>query len=262
MIQRHFRISLLSIVCGLPLLMLGCGGATVQAVSDHKTTPKTFVIVHGAWGGGWGFKELAGIIQAAGHQVYRPTLTGQGERVHLASPNVGLETHIQDIVNVIEYENLYDVILVGHSYGGMVITGVADRIPERLSRMIYVDAHLPVDGESMFDLIGAKRTKDLKNRANKWGDGWRIPPWWPDKKKDVPHQLATFQDPVQLNNPRSAEIPGTYILTLNPGATTDSFSKSAARGRSRGWRYHELRTGHNVQWTMPNELAELLMNYE
>ncbi len=257
--QRRFYIGVWSVAYVSLVLSIGCGGVPAQSNSDLNTPRKTFVIVHGAWGGGWGFKELASIMRAAGHQVYRPTLTGQGERVHLASPKVGLETHIQDIVNVIEFENLHDVVLVGHSYGGMVITGVADRIPKRLSRIVYVDAHLPNDGESMFDLIGPKRTKDLTNRADKWGDGWRIPPWWPDKKHDVPQQLATFQDSVSVKNPVAAKIPGTYILTLNPGAKTDNFSKSADRARRRGWQYHELRTGHNVQWTMPKELALLLM---
>ena len=256
--QCRFTISFGLIACLVLILSFGRGSASAQSGSE-STPRKTFVIVHGAWGGGWGFKELASFIQAAGHQVYRPTLTGQGERVHLASPDVSLDTHIQDIVNVIKFENLHDVVLVGHSYGGMVITGVADRIPERLSRIVYVDAHLPNDGESMFDLIGPERAKDLTNRAEQWGDGWRIPPWWPDKKMDVPHQLATFRDSVSVKNPLAAKIPGIYILTLDPGAKTDNFSGSAERARRRGWQYHELRTGHNVQWTMPKELALLLM---
>ena len=248
--------------CALVVFLMGCAEDPVRTMPDSKVVRRTFVIVHGAWGGGWGFKELASIIQAKGHDVYRPTLTGLGERFHLASPEVNLETHIQDVVNVIEFEDLQQVTLVGHSYGGMVITGVADRIPKRLSRIIYVDAHLPNDGESMFDLIGFDRAKRLTELANTRGEGWRIPPWWPDKRKDVDHPLSTFHDPVRLNNPLSAEIPGTYILTLEPGAKIDRFSHSAERARQRGWRYHELQTGHNVQWTMPNELARLLMEVE
>ncbi len=248
--------------CALAVILIGCAGGPARAMPDSKVANKTFVIVHGAWGGGWGFKELASILQAAGHEVYRPTLTGLGERVHLASLEVNLGTHIQDIVNVIEFEDLRRVTLVGHSYGGMVITGVADRIPKRLSRVIYVDAHLPNDGESMFDLIGIDRARRLTKLANTRGDGWRVPPWWPDKKKDVDHPLSTFRDPVHLQNPLSAKIPGTYILTLEPGAKTDRFSRSAVRARQRGWRYHELRTRHNVQWTMPNKLAILLMEAE
>jgi pimeloyl-ACP methyl ester carboxylesterase len=114
--------------------------------STHKFT---YVIVHGAWGGGWAFRQVDSLLTADGHKVFRPTLTGQGEKVHLASTNINLSTHIQDIVNVILFEDLHDIVLVGHSYGGMVITGVADRVPDRIQRLIYVDALLPLDGESV-----------------------------------------------------------------------------------------------------------------
>src|SRR5438128_128006 len=100
----------------------------------------TFVLVHGAWHGGWCWKRVTPLLRAAGHEVYATTLTGLGERVHLASPNVGLALHVQDVVGVLEYEDLRDVILVGHSYGGIVISGVADRVPERLRHLVYLDA--------------------------------------------------------------------------------------------------------------------------
>ena len=108
--------------------------------------PKTFVIVHGAWGGGWAFREVDRLLRAEGHTVYRPTLTGQGERNHLANEAIDLDLHIQDVVNVILWEDLKDVVLVGHSYGGMVVTGVADRIPERIGCLVYLDALLPENG--------------------------------------------------------------------------------------------------------------------
>src|SRR5688572_12471656 len=109
----------------------------------------TFVLVHGGWDGGWAWRSVAKDLQAAGHEVFTPTLTGSGERVHLASPEIGLDTHIQDIVNVLRFENLSDVLLVGHSYGGMVITGVAEQMPERIDQLIYLDAFAPRDGESL-----------------------------------------------------------------------------------------------------------------
>src|SRR3984957_4235854 len=107
----------------------------------------TYVLVHGAWGGGWDWKHVDDLLTADGFKVYRASLTGQGERAHLANTNIDLNTHIQDVVNIILWEDLHNVVLVGHSYGGMVITGVADRIPERLKHVIYVDALLPENGE-------------------------------------------------------------------------------------------------------------------
>lgn len=106
----------------------------------------TFVLVHGAWLGGWAWKHVTPRLRMAGHEVFAPTLTGLGERVHLAHPGVGLETHIQDVVNVLVFEDLQQVTLVGHSYGGIVITSVADRTPERLAQLVYLDAFVPEDG--------------------------------------------------------------------------------------------------------------------
>lgn len=220
---------------------------------------RTYVLVHGAWGGGWAFRRLAALIRQAGHDVYRPTLTGLGERVHLASPSVGLETHIQDIVNLIEFEGLEQVILVGHSYGGMVISGVAARSYERLARLIYIDAHLPENGQSMFDLIPAERKQQLISIARAQGDGWRIPPQWANPGKNVPQPLATFQDPVKLSKLGAATLSGSYVLTVEPGVTEDAFSESALRAENRGWKIYRLETGHNPHWSMPDKLVDILL---
>jgi len=230
--------------------------------SNQKTElkPTTFLLVHGAWGGGWAFKQLETILRAKGHEVLRPTLTGLGERVHLASPKITLETHINDILKVIEFERLDSFILVGHSYGGMVVTAIADRVPEKIERLVYIEGHLPEDGESMFDLISPQRKADLKKRAETLGEGWNIPSPWPEGGKNVPQPLATFQTPVKLKNSKLEGVNGQYILTIEPGELNDSFSNSAKRARSRHWRYHELKTGHNPHWTMPNELAAILMS--
>ncbi|MDZ7288359.1 MAG: alpha/beta hydrolase [candidate division KSB1 bacterium] len=245
----------LSILAGLCLFVSAYGQSKAQA-----KPPKTFVFVHGAWGGGWDYKQMESLLEAAGHRVYRPTLTGLGERVHLANPQVNLETHIQDIVNVLKFEDLTGVVLVGHSYGGMVITGVAHRVPERISRLVYVDAMLTLDGESMFDLMGEQGREFFLNLANIKGEGWKIPPFWPDPGKDMPQPLETFRQHISLGNPLAEKIPATYILTLEPGATTDDFSRHAERAKQRGWKYYELRTGHNPQRSMPKEYAEILMN--
>lgn len=240
------------------LLMSNTSLSESSQKSDLK--PSTFLIVHGAWGGGWAFQQLESILRASGHNVLRPTMTGLGERVHLASPQITLDTHINDILKVIEFERLEKFILVGHSYGGMVITAVADRVPQKIERLVYIDGHLPVNGESMFDLISQQRKADLLERAKTLGDGWNIPSPWPEGGKNVPQPLATFQNAVKLKNSSLEGINGQYILTMEPGATSDSFSGSAQRARSRNWRYHELRTGHNPHWTMPHELAAILMS--
>jgi pimeloyl-ACP methyl ester carboxylesterase len=117
----------------------------------------TYVLIHGGWHGGWCWARVAPILRAAGHDVYAPSLTGLGDRVHLLSPSVRLETHIEDVLGVLSYEDLRDVVLVGHSYGGMVITGVADRAADRVSHLVYLDAFVPRDGECLLDLLPEER---------------------------------------------------------------------------------------------------------
>jgi pimeloyl-ACP methyl ester carboxylesterase len=143
---------------------------------------RNYVIVHGGFMGGWAWTPVAQILRAAGHEVYTPTLTGHGERAHLANPETGLDTHIQDVLGVLECEDLSEVILVGHSYGSMVITGVAERVPERLTCLVYVDTAVPKDGQSWLNVCGSEMTKLAFDLAKK-GDGWRVnmipaPPRW------------------------------------------------------------------------------------
>lgn len=223
-------------------------------------TSHTIVFVHGAWGGGHDYKQIEIILEGKGHDVYRPTMTGQGERVHLNGPDVTLETHIQDILNVIKFEQLDNIVIVGHSYGGMVITGVVDRIPEKITHVIYLDAFLPQDGESLFDLSGEEARERFTQLAEEKGDGYKVPPMWPDPWPDVAHPLETLREPVSLENQAEvARIPTTYILTMDPGAETDGFSRYAERARERGWNFYELEGGHNVHREIPGELADLLL---
>ncbi len=171
----------------------------------------TFVLVHGGWAGGWQWREVAALLRAAGHEVFTPTLTGLGERVHLAHPDVGLDSHIQDILMVLEYEELRDVVLVGYSYSGMVITGVAERAPERLAHLVYLDAFVPQDGQSMLEILGPDVAAFIQQMAQAYGDGWRIPHDPPDAPRRTPHPLKTGQQPVSVKNPSAAALPRTFI---------------------------------------------------
>lgn len=219
-----------------------------------------YVIVHGAWGGSWAFKKADSLMTARGAVVYRPSLTGQGERVHLASLEVGLNTHIDDVVNMILYEDLHNVILVGHSYGGMVITGVADRVPGRIRQLIYLDAFVPEHGESVVRIQGARADGLMKMASN----GYLVPAWVRPGQlppKDVPHPVKTFTDTISLTNPQRLQLPTTYILTVAKGtaATADDFALQAERAKKKGWPVVQLEADHNPQWSAVEALVELLL---
>jgi pimeloyl-ACP methyl ester carboxylesterase len=220
----------------------------------------TFVIIHGAWGGSWAFRRVEALLTARGHRVHRVALTGLGERVHLATPDVGLATHVTDVANHLVFEELEDVVLVGHSYGGMVVTGAADREPGRIRRLVYLDAFLPEDGESVVTLPFRRdqRAAWLKPMTK---DGYLVPPWVkPDQPlpRDVPQPAKTFTEPISLKNGAAARIPATYILTIEKGAQDDDFSPYAERARGRGFAVETLEADHNPQWSAPEALVERL----
>jgi pimeloyl-ACP methyl ester carboxylesterase len=190
--------------------------------------------------------------------------------VHLARPEVDLDVHVLDVLNVLEFEDLRDVVLVGHSYGGMVITGVAERVPERLGQLVYVDAFVPEDGQSLLDLVGPEAAARFEAQARTTGDGWRVPPLplspdtpealrgWIEARR-TPQPLRTLQQPVRLRSPAAAALPRSYVSCNTPAM--GFFDGVAARLRADPrWRVFELATGHNVQYTMPKELSELLTN--
>ena len=223
---------------------------------------KTIVFVHGAWGGGWQFHKVQPLLEQAGHRVYRPTMTGLGERVHLAGPEVGLETHIKDIVNILEFEDLNEVVLVGHSYGGMVVAGVAQRVPERVAMLIFMDAILPENGESVMGLLG----QGIEKMAKAGGDGaepWQLVPLWVKEGKpspvDVPQPMRTFTDTIVLENPVAKSIPGAFILTVEAGKEADDFDVFAERARDRGWEVVQMEGSHNPHWFQPESFVELLL---
>ena len=251
---------LLALLLGFSCLVLSLAAETSPVASTALTQAQPVLVsVHGAWAGGWQFKKVATLLEAQGWKVYRPSMSGLGEHFNTVSPDIGLATHIDDIVNFILFENLHDVILLGHSYGGMVITGVADRIPERISRLIYIDAFLPVNGESALTIRkpGSLAIEQMTK------DGMIIPSWVkPDKQlpKDVPHPLKTFTDAIVLQNPAAAKVPATYILTVEKGKRPedDDFYAFYERARARGWPVLIMEANHVPMWFLPQETAALL----
>src|SRR5882757_3561393 len=157
----------------------------------------TFLVCHGAWSAGWAWKKMHPLMAAAGHRLVVPTYTGLGEREHLANPAIDLETHIQDVLSAIKFEDLNDIILLGHSYGGMVATGVADRVRDRINQLIYLDAFVPRDGQSLFDLNAAGRPMLEASAMN--GDGWRASP--------LPTPPDTAAEDVAWLTPRRVPMP-------------------------------------------------------
>jgi len=233
----------------------------------------TFVLVHGAWFGGWCWQKVIPLLEAAGHEVYAPTLTGLAERASELSPEVGLDTHIQDIVGLLEEKNLHGVILVGHSYAGMVITGVVDQVPERIAHLVYLDTFVPRDGESMAN-ISSIVIWVLRKKARAYGDGWRVDSQGtygvttePDRSwvlsKVTPQSLKTFEQPLHLKNPGVVSgKPGTIIsCTRRRGGYFRSLIRRIfARPMEAGWRLRQLPTNHCAMITMPRGLADLLLD--
>lgn len=246
------------LVLAFACLATFAGCKTNPPTAPHAGGDKnTYVLVHGAWGGGWDWRHVDDLLTADGNKVFRVTLTGQGERSHLASTNIDLDTHIQDIVNVILWEDLHDVVLVGHSYGGMVVTGVADRVPGRIRRVVYLDALLPENGEN----VRAIQPKKIVT-ADK--DGFILAPWVKANQPpphDVPMSERTFSEPITLTNQAVAgKLPATFILTVDADkpAEQDDFYRFYLRAQARGWPAWIMTGDHNVQRSHPRELAKLL----
>ena len=230
----------------------------------------TYVIVHGAWGGAWAWNKFAvPMLREAGQNVYPVTLTGLRERSHLSSPEVSLDTHIQDVVNVLFYEDLTDVILAGHSYGGNVITGVADRVPERLQQLVYLDAATPADGKASADGFPGRRDQ-IEEQARREGDGWKVPPNTPpaDQPAEItawarprrsPMPIKTMTTPVRLTRGETT-LPRSFVyctLDKTPGSAQ---ANRAERVRNDPrWRFFELNTGHNLHYTAPKETVAILL---
>lgn len=230
----------------------------------------TYVLVHGAWHGSWCWKRVRRALQARGHEVFTPTLTGIGERAHLLSPQVNLDTHIDDIVNLLRWEELSDIVLCGHSYGGCVVTGVADRMPKRIASLVYVDAFVPDNGRCLFDYVPGELTKMQLEGAREIGDGWRIPPIpgeifnvnhkdraWMDAQC-TPQPIATFEQPIRLTG--GIEKVKNVIYILATGFQPSPFPRFYEKAKAKGWTALELASGHDVMLDMPEELTDILLS--
>ena len=228
----------------------------------------TFVLVHGAWHGGWCWRFVAPMLRRAGHEVFTPTLTGLGDRAHLERPGIDLDLHVQDVVALLETEDLRDVVLLGHSYGGMVVTGAAERCAGRIRRLVYLDAFVPENGKCALDYVAPERAAAFRKEGEQFGTV--APPplalWGlvkPEhvafaKPRETRHPFHTFTQPVRLANPAAAALPKTFIYCSSPA--TGSFDGFAAKYRNdSAWRFHELKTGHDAMILAPDELAAILL---
>ncbi|MGE5292456.1 MAG: alpha/beta fold hydrolase [Micromonosporaceae bacterium] len=228
-----------------------------------------YVLVHGAWSGAHGFRKVRPLLRAAGHEVFTPCLTGIGERVHLTSPQVTLTTHITDVVNTVLYEDLSDIVLLGFSYGGVVVTGALEHIGDRVRHVVYLDAFLPNDGDSIQDLGGGRSGHGVMEL----GGDWLVPPIprefddpaeaaWASARR-TPHPIGCFTEPVRLvRKLEDYPFTRTYIKATGeprpePGGP---FWEAADRVRnSPAWRYREIATNHMIPNNRPEDLARILL---
>jgi pimeloyl-ACP methyl ester carboxylesterase len=229
----------------------------------------TFVLVHGAWHGGWCWRRVQRALQAAGHEVFVPTLTGLAERSHLLTRETNLSTHVADVVNLLHWEDLAEVVLCGHSYGGAVISGAGDRAPHRIASLVYLDAFVLQDRESLFDVLPEAAREEQMEGVRTSGDGWRIPPVpaevfnvnaadraWVDSQC-TPHPLAAFQEPLRLGGGLGA-IPGrSYVFASDWTGTP--FGADYERAKAAGWRTCEVACGHDVMLDDPDFLIRELL---
>ncbi len=228
----------------------------------------TIVLVHGSWAGGWVWHDVAKDLRAAGHEVYTPTLTGQGERVHLCSPAIGLDTHIQDVVNVLRFEKLSDVTLVGISSAGIVITGVAEQVPELINQLVYLDAFVPEDGKCGLDLIPEVAAAFQPIIESLGDEGWRIPWTFGGDERWTYNLLKTYQQPLAVNNPQAARLKHTYVLFTHRSAQDPMdamlqgvLERTAAKVCRAGWNYAEWPYGHLSWEGHPHEVASRLIKF-
>lgn len=229
----------------------------------------TFVLVHGAWHGSWCWKRVRRALQAQGHEVFTPALTGVGERSHLLSRAVNLGTHIDDVVNLILWEELSDVVLCGHSYGGCVISGVAERIPERIRSLVYLDAFVLEDGENLLQNVHESQRNLLLEGTKNSGEGWKVPPIpgevfnvnasdlaWVNRQCTV-QPLACFEQRLSLGEGIHGIKDVTFILAT--GWQDSPFPRAYERAKARGWKTLSIACGHDVMLDSPDELTNALV---
>jgi len=227
----------------------------------------TIVVSHGAWSSAWAWQKMRPLLREAGHDIFTPSYTGLGERAHLASPAIDLDTHVADVLGVLSFEDLRDVVLIGHSYGGMVATGVADRADGRVAKLIYLDAFAPKDGQSLFDLVGPETEAKMRQGASATGDGWKVPsnPMPPDTPADYAAWAATrrLPQPIKCLEQKLAlsdrPLPPRGYIYCQRARPDDVFRQFATRAKAEGWRYAEMDASHNPHITAPEELRDVLL---
>jgi len=244
----------------LTSLLALCALVLTTGLRAADTKPKeTFVVVHGATAGGWEWKRCGKFLTDDGHTVYRVTLTGLGERMHLSNTDYDLQTHINDVVNLILFEDLHDVVLTGHSYGGMVITGVMDRVPDRIKHVVFLDAAVPDDGMSLWDLFGNQNPT-----GPRFADGFMQVPWVkPDAKPphSVKQSIKCFNQPVSYKNPAALALPVTYVAFVPKDKSAEERAKtdkSWQRAVARGWTIRTFPGTHVAMVEDPRGVATLI----
>jgi pimeloyl-ACP methyl ester carboxylesterase len=277
----------------------GAAGAAAAGLASHMGAPipaaaqdaspaageggkATFVLVHGAYAGAWIWRGVIPLLRAAGHEVYATTATGMGDRVHLADPAINLDVYVTDVVNVLAYEDLHDVILVGHSFGGFIISGVAEQVPERLARLVYLDAIVPEDGQSNYSFWGYNDEGIGLEYREGVAAGWPgfevvypgVEEFLRGMTKDpadadwliskfTPQPLAASSQPIQLGNPKAAELPRSYIFCTEEKGTAeeDPLTRIAERLRSDpAWSFQEIAANHMVLVNDPQATSEALLS--
>ncbi|WOJ91091.1 alpha/beta hydrolase [Methylocapsa polymorpha] len=245
-----------------------------EAAGAREETRKTFVLAHGSWHGGWCWRRVADRLRAQGHAVFAPTFTGMGERAHLLNKDIGIDTFVQDLVEVILTEELTDVVLVGHSFGGMPITGLADRIPERIAHVVYLDGLVPESGESAFSTIPRAEAEARIALAQKANGGLAVPP--PDvlpapfglaegtadyawvKRRLTPHPLGAYTRPLLLGAPAGNGLPCAYIYCSSPPYPFLEPSLRRAQAGP-GWTLIDLAAPHEAMITHPEDVTRILL---
>ena len=255
-------------------LVAGAGAAAMASVAgatagNAQSASKTFVLVHGAWHGGWCWRRVADLLEKKGHKVYAPTLTGLCDRSHLLDAKTNLSTHITDIANLIAWENLKDIVLVGHSYGGFVISGVAEKAQPAISSIVYLDAFLPDNGEALIDVVSGSKLHDAIQSAIQKDDLTMAAPKaalfqvnekdraWVDEKC-TPHPTATLSEKIALTGARDRIARRAYIRAK--GFESPGFDRAQAKAQAAsGFRVYDMPCGHDAMVDMPDRLTDILL---
>ena len=267
------RTALGAMAAGVGMAGVGIAGVGLMAMTDQttaqaQTSGKTFVLVHGAWHGGWCWRRVSDLLERKGHKVFAPTMTGLGERSHLIGGKIDLATHVTDIVNVIKWENLNDIVLVGHSYGGVIISGVAEQMRDAIGSIVFLDAFVPANGDALAAKASQPVREAIAGLVEKGETAMKPVPAavfrvnekdraWVDAMC-TPHPVATFTDKITLTGARERIAKKAYIRAKGyPSVPFDGFHDALKTNSA--WRVYDVPSGHDVMVDMPDRLTELLL---